>query len=329
VALELAMACAIVGALVLYLLFGGADFGGAVWDLLASGPHRRDQRALVEKAIGPIWEANHVWLVLAVVVFFTAFPSAFATVSIALHVPLVLLLLGIVFRGAAFAFRSFDPGLRHGPWGVTFSVASLLAPLLLGVVVGAVASGRLREGDVFSSWTAPFPLTVGALTVALCAFLAAVYLTHEATVDDQPALADDFRRRALLAGAASAVLGLLALGLARAGAPRIFHTLTRILFVLGPLVLILAAGTTWALWRRRFRWARLFAAGDVSLIVLGWAAAQYPYLIVDSLTLDQAAAPPRTLQLLLIALIAGVPVLVPSLYLLFRIFKPAHTVPMG
>jgi cytochrome d ubiquinol oxidase subunit II len=259
------------------------------------------------------------------VVLFTAVPPAYAALSIALHVPLVLLLLGIVFRGAAFAFRSFDPGLRHGPWGVAFSVASLLAPLLLGVVVGAVASGRVREDDFFSSWTGAFPLLVGALTVALCAFLAAVYLTHEATLDDQPALADDFRRRALLAGAATAVLGLLALALARAGAPRIFHALTRLLVVLGPLVLALAAATAWALARRRFRWARIFAAGEASLIVLGWAAAQYPYLIVDGLTLTQAAAPPRTLRLLLAALIAGVPVLVPSLYLLFRIFKPASS----
>jgi cytochrome d ubiquinol oxidase subunit II len=325
VPLELLAGGAIIVALVLYLLFGGADFGGGVWDLLAWGPHRHDQRALVEQAIGPIWEANHVWLILAVVVLFTAFPAAFATVSIALHVPLALLLLGIVFRGAAFAFRSFDPSLRGGPWGVAFSVASLLAPLLLGVVVGAVASGRLREDDFLSSWMAAFPLAVGVLTVALCAFLAAVYLTHEATRHDQPALADDFRRRALLAGAATAVLGVLALVLARAGAPRIFQALTRILVIVGPLVLALAAATAWALARRRFRWARLFAAGVASLIVLGWAAAQYPYLIVDTINLHHAAAPPRTLRLLLMALVAGVPVLFPSLYLLFRIFKPASS----
>ena len=140
---ELVLAGAMVAALILYFLFGGADFGGGVWDLLAAGPRRAAQRETIERAIGPIWEANHVWLILVVVVLFTGFPPVFAALSIALHVPLTLFLLGIVFRGSSFAFRSFDPGRGQKRYGLAFSIASLVSPLLLGMVVGATASGQI------------------------------------------------------------------------------------------------------------------------------------------------------------------------------------------
>jgi cytochrome d ubiquinol oxidase subunit II len=312
---------AMVAALVLYLLSGGADFGGGVWDLLASGPRRAEQRALIEHAIGPIWEANHVWLILVVVVLFTAFPPAFAALSVALHIPLTLLLLGIVFRGASFAFRSFLPGPRRTIWGSAFAVASLIAPLLLGVVVGAIASGRITvpPTDFVSPWLAPFPFAVGGLTLALCAFLAAVYLCHEAS---DPALADDFRRRALLAGAATIAIGALTLLLAGSGAPHIRDGMFgRVLLVAGPIAFLLSAAATVALLERRFALARILAASLAALVVVGWAAAQYPYLIVDDLTLHEAAASPRTLHLLLVVLALGVPVLLPCLFFLFQVFK--------
>ncbi len=313
------VAGALAVALILYVVSGGADFGGGVWDLLATGPRRREQRALIEHAIGPIWEANHVWLILVVVVLFTGFPAAFATVSVALHIPLTLLLVGIVFRGAFFAFRSFDRGPRRPLWGMVFSTASLLGPLLLGVVVGALAAGRITDGDFVSSWLAPFPLAVGALTVALCAFLAAVYLAREAA---EPELADDFRRRALLAGGATVVLGIVALILARAGAPRLHDRLLgRVLVVAGPLAALVAVGTAAALGRRRFSLARVLAAGLAAVLVAGWAVAQYPYLVTGRLTVHEAAAGAGTLRLLLIVLALGLPVLVPSLLVLFRVFK--------
>src|SRR4051812_22364451 len=180
---EIALGAVIVAALVLYLLLGGADFGGGVWDLFAFGPRRAEQRRAIEQAIGPIWEANHVWLILVVVVLFTAFPPAFAAISVALHVPLTLFLVGVVLRGSAFAFRSFDTrGDRHQRrWGLLFSMASTVAPVLLGVVVGALVSGRIRvagglvQGGFFRAWLAPFPLAVGLFALALCAFLAATY----------------------------------------------------------------------------------------------------------------------------------------------------------
>ncbi|MGB8932667.1 MAG: cytochrome d ubiquinol oxidase subunit II, partial [Anaeromyxobacteraceae bacterium] len=191
----------IVAALVLYALFGGADFGGGIWDLLASGPRKREQRALIERAVGPIWEANHVWLILVVVVLFSGFPRAFAAISVALFVPLVLLLVGIVFRGAAFTFRAYDrPDDRvRAWWGLLFSAASVLAPLVLGAIVGALASGRLdasARGGAPLAWLTPFPVVVALFAAAVFAWLAATYLAVEAVGE----LRDDFRRRAAWAG---------------------------------------------------------------------------------------------------------------------------------
>jgi cytochrome bd ubiquinol oxidase subunit II len=322
---EILLAGAIVAALVLYFLFGGADFGGGVWDLLASGPRKAGQRETIEHAIGPIWEANHVWLILVVVIVFSAFPPAFAALSIALHVPLTLFLLGIVFRGSSFAFRSFDPGQGRRRYGLAFSIASVVSPVLLGVVVGAAASGRIEvSGRAVQStaavWLAPFPLVTGLLALALCAYLAATYLTLEART---PELADDFRRRALAAAAVSAALAIAAFGMAFAGAPHVARRLTG-----SPWAWLVEAGATLAagggvlaLLRRQFAAARLLVAAQVGLIVIGWAAAQYPYLLVDDLTVHGAAADPRTLRVLVYALLAGLPVLAPSLFLLFKIFK--------
>jgi cytochrome d ubiquinol oxidase subunit II len=326
-----ALALAILTALVLYLLFGGADFGGGVWDLLASGPRREAQRELIERAIGPIWEANHVWLILAVVLLFSAFPPAFAALSVAFHVPLTLFLIGIVLRGSSFAFRSFEPArgsAARSRLGLIFSISSVVAPALLGVVVGACASGsvELRGGQVtsgfFASWLAPFPIATGLFALSLCAYLAATYLTREAPPGP---LAEDFRARALAASGAVAVLGLTALLLAFSGAPRIAAALTGRpwAWALEGAALAAAVVAMLALVRRRFARARLFVAAEVALIVIGWAAAQYPYLLVDDLTLREAAASARTQRLVLTALLAGIPVLAPSLYLLFRVFKRA------
>ncbi len=308
------LGAAMLGALVLYALLAGADFGGGIWDLLASGPRAREQRALVERAIGPIWEANHVWLVLVVVVLFTGFPAGFAEVSTRLFVPLTLLLLGIVLRGAAFTFRSYDTPRDEVQrrWGLVFSGASVLAPLMLGVVVGKIASGGA------GSFT-PFSLLTGLFATGLFAFLAAVYLAVEAEGD----LREDFRARAIAAGAA--VFALAAATAAASGreAPRVLAGLTARPFSL-PLHLATAAAALSAfaaLVRRRFRLARLAAATQVALIVVGWGASQYPFLVVPDLTLDSASAPRNVQALLGWALGAGALVLFPCLYLLFRVFK--------
>ncbi|MBI5069133.1 MAG: cytochrome d ubiquinol oxidase subunit II [Deltaproteobacteria bacterium] len=320
------LGAALLVSLVAYALLGGADYGGGIWDLLASGPRKQEQRALVEQAIGPIWEANHVWLILVIVVLFTGFPVAFAAVSTTLFVPLTLLLFGIVLRGAAFTFRAYHAGDRvQARWGLLFSAASVVAPLLLGASVGGLASGRLRvspdgmplgrPGD----WLSPFPVATGLLAGALFAFLAAVYLTVEA----RGPLQEDFRRRALASGLAVFLGALGAALLSAREAPLVFAGLTARRW---SLLLHLATGAAavaalWALWRRHFALARLAAAGQVALIVAGWGASQYPYLVVPDMTLASASAPAATQRLLLAALGLGALTLFPSLWLLFRVFK--------
>jgi len=318
-----------------YVLLGGADFGGGVWDLLALGPRRDEQRALVAHAIGPIWEANHVWLILAIVLLFTCFPPAFARLGTVLHVPLTLMLIGVVLRGSAFAFRSYgtetDPAERR--WGRVFSVTSLLTPILLGVAVGAIASGRVTRpssngfwAGFVAPWLTPFALAVGIFALACFAFLAAVYLTLEAPPGP---LREDFRRRALAAGGAVFLTAALALALTPLEAPLMLEGLVRSGWAVG---LHVGTGTAalvalGALWTRRWRLARAAAALQVSLILWGWPLAQYPYLVPPDLTIAETAAPPVTLRLVLAGLLVGALVLVPSLAYLFRVFKQASAAP--
>jgi cytochrome bd ubiquinol oxidase subunit II len=333
-----ALAFVMLTALVLYALAGGADFGGGVWDLLASGPRRDAQRALIEKAIGPIWETNHVWLILVVVLLFATFPPAFAAITIALHVPLTLFLIGVVFRGSAFTFRAFDTrGDRvQKRWGLLFSLASVISPVVLGMMVGAIASGKIHvdhgvvTSSFFTTWLGLFPLLVGAFALSLFAFLAAVYLANEAQDHD---LADDFRARALGAGALVGALALATFVASFEGAPLIQRGLTGRPWT-WPLHLATAASALTAfgaLWQRRYAIARVAAIAQTALILAGWAASQYPYLVVPGVTLTDAAANPYTQELVLIALAAGSVLLLPSLYFLFRIFKgkPLGTSPPG
>jgi cytochrome d ubiquinol oxidase subunit II len=255
------------------------------------------------------------------VLLFTCFPRVFSRMAIVLHVPLTLMLIGIVLRGSAFVFRSYGGG-----GGRVFAIASLVTPVLLGMSVGAVASGAVGawrrgtggggagEGSFYSGYIAPwltsFALAVGLLALTCFAFLAAVYLTLEAHDAD---LQEDFRQRAMLSG----VWVLMMAGLSLALAPQAQF--------IGPRLMALTAaaalGAFWALWRRRYRLARIAAAAVVALILWGWGAAQYPYLLPPTLTIANAAAPRVTLELVLIAVVAGAIVLFPSLFYLFRIFK--------
>jgi cytochrome d ubiquinol oxidase subunit II len=315
-----------------YAVLGGADFGGGVWDLFALGPRKERQRELVAAAIGPVWEANHVWLILAIVLLFTCFPPAFARLGTLLHVPLTLVLIGIVLRGSAFTFWRYgsagDEVERH--WGMVFAIASLVTPLLLGTTVGAIASGALGEAgggkrEAFwaiyvAPWLNPFALAVGLFALTAFAFLAAVYLTLEARERD---VQEDFRRRALAAGAGLFVAALLALLLSHRYAPLVRQALIFASWAV-PLHLLTAAAATVALaalWLRRWRTARVAAVTQVSLILWGWALSQYPYILPPDVSIAGAAAPPVTLRLVLVALAVGAVVLLPSLYYLFRVFK--------
>lgn len=318
--LELLAAGTMLVGLVLYALTGGADFGGGIWDLLASGPRKADQRRAVERALAPVWEANHVWLIFVVVVLFTAFPAAFARIGIELHIPLTLLLIGIVFRGAAFVFRQYGAERSQHRWGTVFSVSSTIAAAFLGVVLGALTSG--------TGWASPFPFAVGALTIIAFAFLAASYLAVEVT---DKVLRADFRRRAIIAGIS---LGVSAAGcamLARAEVPAFYDDL----LAPGPMLAVLVSGaaamvsTLICLHRRRERTARMCAIATVALLVLGWGVAQYPIVVAPDLTFAEAAAPAVTLRALMPVILVGTLVLLPSLWWLLRVFKSGKDAPQG
>jgi len=318
---------------VLYALFGGADFGGGIWDLLARGKRADAQRQEIARAIGPVWEVNHIWLIFVIVVTFTVFSPVFAAISTALYIPLSIVVVGITLRGAAFVFRAYahDVVIAQQHWGRVFAVASSITPVLLGMCAGAVASGKIRieDGKITSSlwtpWLGAFPIVIGLLALATCAYLAAVYLTVETTGE----LQEDFRRRALGAGIAFSVLGTIALPLAWRQAPQIWDGMwTRDTWTLIPAAMAAGLMTFWAVWTRRYRLARATAMMEVIVLLAGWSLAQYPYLIVPDLTYADAAASPGMLKATLIVYGLGSIVLIPSLILLFALFKgknPATT----
>jgi cytochrome d ubiquinol oxidase subunit II len=325
-----AVAGVIMVALNFYVLFGGADFGGGVWDFFARGERQKAQRDLISTALAPIWEANHVWLILVIVLLFTCFPAAFSAIAITLDIPLTLMLIGIVLRGSAFIFRSYgnDADVPQQRWGRVFAIASIITPVLLGMCVGAIATGGVPQATFEGSfvahfikpWLTLFGFSVGLFALALFSFLAAVYLTVEA---DGTELQEDFRARALWAAGAVFVIAFGVLALSMTEAPMVRRALMG-----GPWAMplhivtgIAAVAAIAALWTRHFRFARLAAAAQVTFILWGWVAAQYPYVLPPSLTIDSSAAPTRTLVLVLWTLAVGACVLFPSLYYLFRVFK--------
>jgi cytochrome d ubiquinol oxidase subunit II len=311
-----------------YALFGGADFGGGFWDLLAGGAARGERpRALVQRSLTPVWEANHVWLIFILVVLWTAFPTAFGAVMTTLYVPIALAALGIVLRGSGFAFRKSIEGLSgRRAAGATFAISSLLTPFFMGTVVGAVAAGNVPaagNGDAFSSWLQPLPLLTGAMFVASGAYLAAVFLIGDASRKGDEGMQRYFARRALAAAAvagAAAAFGLVEL---HAEARYVFDRLIdqglplvilSVLCGVGVLTLLLATARRpgappWPL--------RPLAGGAVIAVIWGWGVAQFPYLLPTSLKISQAAAPPDTLtSVIIVFLFAGIIVL-PALALLY------------
>ncbi|NCG19538.1 MAG: cytochrome d ubiquinol oxidase subunit II [Rhodobacterales bacterium] len=322
---EVLVAGVLFAALVVYSLTGGADFGGGVLDLSARGPRRVDQRRAIALAIGPVWEANHVWLILVIVLTFVAFPDAFATVSIALHVPLTIMLIGIVLRGVALVFRNYDSRRAEvqDNWSRVFEVGSVVSPLMLGMSVGAIASGRIRADapeEAMWVWLLPFPMAVGGLTLAIFTYLAAVYLT--VATWETPLLQEDFRRRGLVASGAVFCLAWLAFFLSESGAPTVWNGLWSARFAL-PFQVVVAAvgmGTIGALYRRVYGVARFLAAAQVVLVIGGWAVAQYPFVVVPDITVAQAA-PDRVLWTLLTLLAIGSPPLVLAYAWMLSIFK--------
>lgn len=319
---DAAAAAALLG-VVTYAVLGGADFGGGVWDALASGPRRAAQRTAIARAMGPVWEANHVWLIFVVVVMFTAFPAAWASTSTALLTPLHLAVVGIVLRGAAFVFRAYGPPGSHGLWGAVFGLASVATPGLLGAALGGVSTGAARATDVRAldaarEWVGWLPVAMGAAGVSLSAYLAAVFLC----VETEGELREDFRRRALASGTIVVAGAALTLPLLRSEAPWLWAGLTSTrampIVALGALAALVSGG---AIWSRRPRLARAATITQVAAVVAGWGLAQHPYLLYPDLTVTNSAAPRSTLLFLVVSLPFGLALVVPSLLLLFRVFS--------
>ncbi len=314
-----------------YALFGGADFGAGVWDLLAGGARRgAPQRRLIEHSIGPIWEANHVWLIFVVVLLWSGFSPVFAAVMSTLYLPLTLAALGIIARGAAFAFRKASTELwQRRLFGACFAVSSLVTPFFLGAVAGGVASGRvpagLARGDVITSWLNPTSVLGGVLAVLACAHLAAVYLCADADREGDPELARVFARRAVASGLASGAVALAGIAVLHADAPQLFHGLTHRALPLVLLSTVSGVVGLGLLIRRRHVAARGAAALAVAAILWAWGAAQYPAMLIGSLTVDRAASQPAVLSACLIVLACGAALLIPSLWLLYGTFQRAHT----
>lgn len=315
--------------IIAYATLGGADFGAGVWDLLARGPRAARQHEAVAHALGPVWEANNVWLIYVITVTWTTFPIVYATVSTALFIPIVVALVGIVLRGAGFGLRS-QYGRNAGiamAWGYIFNGASVIAPFLLGALAGGIASGQIRvhngvtQANYWTTWTTPFALTCGAFAVSLCATLAAVYLAAEADTAGDAELRGDFRVRALIAGAVTAALGALAALLAAFEAPRLWSGLIGKALPISLAAMLIGLGAAYTLLVRRYTLARYLVAGEMACILAAWAVAQYPYLIIPDVTIANASAPSSVLLAVTLASVAGMALLLPSLWYLFYIFK--------
>jgi cytochrome bd ubiquinol oxidase subunit II len=309
----------------IYAVFAGADFGAGLWSLLAgNGERGRRPRELVDWALGPVWEANHVWLIYVVVVLWTGFPTAFEAIFSTLFIPLSLAALGIVLRGSGFAFQHTAHRARGRAWAVTlFGLASVLTPFFMGTVVGAIAGGRVpvgnAEGDSVSSWLNPLSFSIGALFVATGSYLAAVFLVSDARRAGSPDLEHYFAKRALIAAIVAGALAAVTLIPLHSDAEYVFNRLTSQAIPLVVLSLACGVGVLVLLHRGARRGARPLAVGAVVAVICGWAVAQYPYVLPEKLTISEAAAPSATLTSLLIVFVIAVVVVLPSLGLLYTL----------
>jgi cytochrome bd ubiquinol oxidase subunit II len=305
-----------------YAIFGGADFGGGFWDLIAGNAQKGERpRMTIQRSLTPVWEANHVWLIFILVVLWTAFPTTFSAIFTTLYVPLVLAVLGIVLRGSGFAFRKSVEGLQERrAAGAVFAISSLVTPFFMGTVVGAIAAGNVPaggQGDAFSSWIAPLPLFIGAMFVATSAYLAAVFLVGDTRRAGDREMERYFKNRALAAGAVAgifAVVGLIALHseghyvynrLVHEGLPLV---IVSAVCGVGMLVVLVSGG--------RFL-LRPLAAGAVVAVIWGWFVAQFPYLLPTTLKISQAAAPDATLSAIFVIFGIAVVVVLPALLVLY------------
>lgn len=313
-------------AVAVYAVSGGADFGSGFWDLVAGGARRGARpRAAIEHAIGPVWEGNHVWLIFIFVVLWTAFPTAYASITLTLFVPLTIAALGIVLRGSGFALRKAIVQTRYRRIaGAAFAFPSVFVPFCLGAVIGAVASGRVPDGgiagDPWESWLNPTAISVGVLAVATTVAVAAIYLVFDAsrTADDE--MVAYFRTRALVSTFIAGVVGLAAMVVMRSDARYVYDGLTSRAAPIVLVSIVCGAGAIALLTRRMsHRGARTLAILGVVSLVVAWGIAQWDYVLPETLTIEMAAAPSGTLTALVIATVGLVILVLPAFFLLYRL----------
>jgi cytochrome d ubiquinol oxidase subunit II len=310
--------------IVAYAVLGGADFGAGFWDLLAGGARRgRAPRNLIDSCVAPVWEANHIWLIYSIVVLWSGFPTAFTAITTTLYLPLTLAALGIVLRGAGFAFRKASMlTAEQRLYGAVFAVSSVLTPYCFGAIAGALASGRVPSGgygDAVTSWINPSSVLGGVLAVLACAFLAATYLAVAAHRGGQEDLSAYFRKRGLAAGTATGATSLIGIAVLRADASRLLHNLTHVGLPLILLAALSGVTTLGMLATKRMVGVRETAAGAVADVVAGWGVSQYPYLLGTHMLIKDAAAPSATLAILIAVACAAAVLVLPSLIVLFRV----------
>jgi cytochrome bd ubiquinol oxidase subunit II len=314
-------------ALTAYALLGGADFGGGFWDLFAgTGERAMARRGLIRHTLGPVWEANHVWLIFVLVLLWTGFPPVFAAVASTAYIPLTLAALGIIGRGAGFAFRNASTQYGYQRlYGAAFAFSSVATPFFLGTVAGGIASGRIPPGiaggNVLTSWLNPTSIVTGALAVGAGAYLAAVFLTRDAQ-QHAPDLLPDFRRYATRAGISVGVLATAGLLVVRLDSPGLSTALWRGPALAVILVSIASGLASLALiYAGRYVAVRVTAGLAAAAVLWGWGVAQYPVLLLPDATIDKVAAHPAVLQALLGVTVVGAVVLLPSLSWLFVLFQ--------
>jgi cytochrome d ubiquinol oxidase subunit II len=309
-------------AIIAYAVFGGADFGAGFWDLTSGSPTAGARpREVIARSIGPVWEANHVWLIFIFVVLWTSFSEAYASITLTLFVPLTLAALGIVLRGTSFAFRKAVTAGHRRRLGLAFGASSILVPYCMGAVAGGVASGRVpaggQAGDPVDSWVNPTSILGGVLAVAAGAYLAAVYLVWDARRLGADDMVEHFRRRAVVAGILVAVIGAVGVFVLRADASYLFDGLTSRALPLVVLSVVCGVGALLLLVRGATRGARLLAVLAVASVIGAWGAAQWDYILPESLTFADAAAPSGTLTAVMVAVALAAVLIVPAFVLLY------------
>jgi cytochrome bd ubiquinol oxidase subunit II len=318
------VAAAMFAGVLAYALFGGADFGSGFYDLTAGrGRRGAEIRTLVDHSIGPVWEANHVWLIYVLVTWWTAFPTAFAATMTTLFIPLMLALAGIVLRGASFALRKYAETYSEARlFGAIFAGSSLITPFFFGTVVGAIASGRVPAigyGDRAGSWVNPTSMIGGCLALTTCVFLAGVFLTADAARAGNSPLAERLRKRTLAVAVLAGVVVFAGLYPILHDAPLLSHGLLR-----AGLPLLIAAAlsgvlTLISIYRRSNSIARIFAVAAVAAVVAGWGVGQNPWILVGQLSISDAAGAKATLTGLLVVIALAVVIVLPALSYLLRL----------